>query len=113
MLWLCRCDKKRDECEMYFDRYDLDESGTVNDAQELKMMAFNLVKANGLSLSLQQVRRMCTQCGAYEACGFQMDELTKPAMRHIEVGGTYTLDQFMIWFYDNMVCHVHTAHIDL
>ena len=40
---------------MYFDRYDLDESGTLNDADELRYLTMAVVKANILKLTKSEV----------------------------------------------------------
>lgn len=87
--------QKREECSMYFDRYDLDESGTLNDADELRYLTIAVVKANNLKLTIPE-----------------MDQLITPAMHNVESGGTYTLDEFMCWFYDDILQH-GTQHISL
>merc|ERR1711998_635636 len=78
-------DEKLELCQNYFDRYDLDQSGTLNSAEELKYLTINVIKATKLDLSLAEV-----------------DKVTQPAIATIEAGGAYTLEDFMRWFHDNI-----------
>ena len=42
-------------CLFPFDRYDLDKSGTLNDADELQYLTINVIKAMDIKVSLSVV----------------------------------------------------------
>jgi hypothetical protein len=83
---------KRDLCQSYFDRYDLDMSGTLNSKDELKFLTINVIKACKYEVSLPEA-----------------EQKYKPACELIEKE-PMTLDEFMRWFYDNIKVQVHDSH---
>ena len=58
-----RCAEKRELCQNYFDRYDLDISGTLNSRDELKFLTINVIKACKYEVTLVEVATLlCVQC---------------------------------------------------
>lgn len=82
-LW---CAENNELLLNYFERYDLDNSGTLNDEDELQYLTINIVKALGLRISLSE-----------------MDKILEPAMQKINAGNHWNMDQFAKWFYTNFV----------
>jgi len=91
------CVSKRDTCQTYFDRYDLDDSGTINSVEEMKYLTINLVKANSVPLGITELDAIMT---------------TNLAIKGIGAGAHMTLDNYMVWFYDEIIQR-EQSHIDI
>eukprot|EP00656_Telonema_subtile_P044231 TRINITY_DN5051_c0_g1_i3.p1 TRINITY_DN5051_c0_g1~~TRINITY_DN5051_c0_g1_i3.p1 ORF type:complete len:239 (-),score=52.96 TRINITY_DN5051_c0_g1_i3:22-738(-) len=68
--------------ERMFIRYDLDDSGTLSDAEELECLTINLVTALQLKVPLQEI-----------------DEVIAPPKRIIGDGHHWSYEDFVGWFY--------------
>ena len=47
--------------QRYLDRYDLDESGTINNLEELTQLSTNLIVKLSLDMSLEQVEQLASE----------------------------------------------------
>ena len=80
-------------------------SGTLNSPEELKYLTINVIKATKLELSLAEVQLLPEACYVPTHVlrhVLQVDAVTRPAIKSIEAGEAYTLDQFMRWFHDEV-----------
>merc|ERR1711998_21755 len=78
----------------YFNRYDLDKSGTLNDGDELQYLTINVIKALDVRMSLSLI-----------------DETLEPALEKISSGEEWTFEVFVNWFYNSFV--VQAAQLNL
>jgi len=78
-----------DHCDLlqtYFDRYDLDKSGTLNDADELQYLTINVIKAMDIKVSLSVV-----------------DQVLEPALQELGDGQHWEYMKFVEWFYTSFI----------
>jgi len=81
-----RCKEREGICQYYFNRYDLDESGFIDSADELTSLTINLINVNKVQLNVKEV-----------------DAATGPVVIRIENGERLTLQDFMCWFYVEII----------
>ena len=89
-------------CQTYFNRYDLDDSGTINNGEELVSLTINLVNANKLKLNVQEVE-LPINLDALLMVFVQLEAIQTPMVKRIEHGEVLTLEEFMAWFHDRAV----------
>ena len=59
--------------QRYFNRYDLDDSGTINNLEELTQLCTNLIVKLGLAMSLDQLERLTAKIEDLEAHPWSFD----------------------------------------
>ena len=69
--------------QRYFDRYDLDESGTINNLEELTQLCTNLIVKLSLDVSLERVEQLISK----------IEDLALHP---------WDFDQFRMWFLTNL-----------
>ena len=91
-------------------------TGTINSVEEMKYLTINLVKANSVPLGITEVdlgHCMTAACTDNTNVA-QLDAImtTNLAIKGIGAGAHMTLDNYMVWFYDEIIQR-EQSHIDI
>merc|ERR1712196_581028 len=60
-------DSVREQMKSYFERYDLDDSGTMNDVNELQMVTINACYHLGVKLPPQEIQAVVSKVASDES----------------------------------------------
>ena len=88
-----------------FDRYDLDDSGTLNDADELKCLTINVINAMDIRVSLSVIDQV-PHAGlvVFDAvCDSCAPQVLEPALQELGDGQHWEYMKFVEWFYTSFI----------
>ena len=86
----------------------------MNSVEEMKYLTINLVKANSVPLGIKEVDWPLTAACTDNTNVAQLDAImsTNLAIKGIDAGAHMTLDNYMVWFYDEIIQR-EQSHIDI